>query len=333
MQAFVLRSISPLEYGIEDIPQPPLADGYARVRLHAAALNHRDVWITKGQYAKIELPVVLGSDGVGEIVEVNSETDGLTVGTYVLLNPNINWGGDERTQSKSYSILGMPQQGTLAEYISVPLNRIHRVPSHLSSEQAAALPLAGLTAYRAVFTQGHCSNADTVLITGIGGGVALAALHFAVQSGARVYVTSSSEDKINRAVELGASGGFLYTDSEWTKQALSHTGGFDLCIDGAGGATMNQLLNVVNPGGRIVSYGATHGIVPDFDIRKVFWKQITLQGTTMGSDNDFASMLRYVGQHHIVPVIDSVIPFAETQRAFERMNGMAQFGKIVVSLR
>ncbi|MBM4178113.1 MAG: zinc-binding dehydrogenase [Ignavibacteria bacterium] len=312
---------------VHDVPPPECPAGHVRVRLHAAALNHRDVYITEGKYAKIVYPSILGSDGCGVVTE--SPVAPSLLGKRVIIDPSMTWDGDDRAQGAGFTVLGMPTQGTLAAEICVPMDHIHEAPSHLSDTQAAALPLAGVTAWRATMHQGALEAGQTVLITGIGGGVALAALQFAVAAGARVLVSSTSDVKIARAIELGAAKGFNITHDGWSKAAGAE-GPVDLVVDSVGGEYINDYTNIVRPGGRIVVYGASRGVVPSLNIHRVFWKQIHLIGSTMGTSKNFADMLTFVTKHNIVPVVDSEFTLDEAPSAFERMKQAQQFGKIVV---
>lgn len=320
MQALVYRSS---EEGITltDRPTPRPGDDEVLLQMKAAALNHRDVWITKGQYPGIRPDVILGSDGVGTVD-----------GRPMLINPNVNWGDDPALPGASYTILGMPTDGTFAEEVVLPANRLLPMPSHLSLTEAAALPLGGLTAYRALFTRGGLRSREKVLISGIGGGVALLALQFAVQVKAEVYVTSSRDEKIARAVGLGAHGGANYRSDDWARELRRNTGGFDLIIDSAGGEGFNQMLQAAKPGARIITYGGTAGATPNFRIHPVFWNQLTIMGIKMGSDQDFADMVAFVAQHELKPVVDSVWPLERAEEAFERMAEGKQFGKIVLQI-
>jgi zinc-binding alcohol dehydrogenase/oxidoreductase len=202
----------------------------------------------------------------------------------------------------------------------------------LSWEEAAAIPLAGLTAWRALMTRGACQSGNRVLITGIGSGVALFALQFAVAAGAEVWVTSSSEAKIARAMALGARGGFLYTQQGWATQAAKSPGAFDLIIESAGGDGFNDLIDICAPGGRIVFFGATRGNPGTVALRKIFWRQISLLGTTMGSPPDWWAMTEFLAQHRIRPVISEVFSFADAGQAFALMETGSQFGKIVLRI-
>jgi NADPH:quinone reductase-like Zn-dependent oxidoreductase len=203
-------------------------------------------------------------------------------------------------------------------------------PPHLSWEEAAALPLAGLTAYRALFSRANLMAGERVLVSGIGGGVALFALQFALAAGARAWVTSGSQQKIEQAQRLGAQGGFNYRDTEWAKKAGQVSGSFDVIVESAGGTGFENLLDVAAPGGRLVFYGATRGNPPSLPMRKVFWRQISLLGTTMGSPRDWAEMLRFVERHRIQPIVSESFPLEKAVEAFGLMERTEQFGKIVL---
>ena len=330
MKALTLTAVkAPLEL-VDRLPLAPAADEVV-VQLKAAALNRRDYWITQGMYPGIEPPVVLGSDGAGVVSQTGSGMGNFWEGREVIFNPGLDWGEDPQAQSTSFTILGLPRDGTFAAEVIVPASQLHAKPEHLDWHQAAALPLGGVTAWRAVFTQGELKPGETVLITGIGGGVATFALQFAAAAGADVWVTSSSPEKIARAVELGARGGFDYRSDDWGKQ-LSKQAAPDLIIDSAGGAGYRSLINVAAEGGRIVNYGATAGAPEKVDLFKVFWKQLRLQGTTMGSPDDFTAMLKFVAEKTIVPIVDSVLPLEKGNEALEQMANSPQFGKLVLEI-
>lgn len=331
MKALVLHSIrQPLT--LEERPDLHPSPGEVVVALRAAALNRRDYWITQGQYPGIKTPVVPGSDGVGVVTRAGEGVDSDWVGREVIINPGFEWGDNPAAQSPRFNILGLPRDGTFATEVTVPSGQLHPKPKHLDWQQAAALPLGGLTAYRAVFFQGGCHPGQTVLITGIGGGVATFALQFAVAAGAQVWVTSSSADKIRKAVERGARGGFDYTADDWPKAFRETADAPDLIVDSAAGPGHGALIDLAAPGGRIVHYGATAGPPEKLDLFKVFWKQIRLQGSTMGSPDDFAAMLAFVEKHRIEPMIDAVFPLAEANDALARMKDSPQFGKYVLSV-
>src|SRR5215831_2271910 len=252
--------------------------GEAVVAIRCAALNHRDVWIQKGLYAGLKFPIILGSDGAGVVIETGSGVDPAWRGKEVIINPSIAWGESERWQGKDFRILGLPDNGTFAERVKVPATQLVSKPAHLDFAHAAALPLAGLTAYRALFSRAGLVSGERVLVTGIGGGVALFALQFALAAGATVYVTSGSDEKLARAKQLGAAGGANYRKESWFKD-LKRVG-FDVIIDSAGGKGFSQLTNLAAPGGRIAFFGATLGNPAELDLRRIFWKQLNVLGST-----------------------------------------------------
>ncbi len=315
MKALTIEKVgSPVR--LTEVDMPVKREGHSIVKLKASALNHRDVWITKGMYPGIKEGAILGSDGVGVLD-----------GRNVILNPGLRWGENEAVQADDFEVLGMPVDGTFAEYISIPNEYIYDQPEHLSIEQAAALPLAGLTAYRVLMSRCQTKSTDKVLVTGTGGGVALFAVQFAVALGCDVYVTSRSEEKIAKAVALGAKGGYNYKDETWYKEVETN---FDVIIDSAGGASFQHLIKICKPGARIGFYGATLGKYQNLNPQLLFWRQISILGSTMGSDQDFRNMLAFVDNHKIKPIVDSVFSLEEGSRAFERMEAGTQFGKIVL---
>jgi NADPH:quinone reductase-like Zn-dependent oxidoreductase len=330
MKAVVLNRQIPQGIELVEVPKPSCGVGEALVRIKAAALNHRDEWCRKGQYANLRDGAILGSDGAGIVEEIAPDVDSSWLGKEVIINPALNWGNYQAAQDKAFGILGVPRDGTLAEYVVVPADRLVSKPVHLTWEEAAGLPLAGVTAYRALFYQGKLQAGEQVLVTGFGGGVAQFAAQFALAAGAFLAVSSGSVSKLQRAKKAGASLALNYLDPNWPKEALESCGGFDLIIDGASGDAINQLLQVCNPGGRIVIYGATLGPPGKVEARRIFWNQLHLIGSTMGSDQDFADMIAFVQTHQIHPIIDQTFSLAESFDAFERMKAGDQLGKIVI---
>jgi len=329
MHALVLEEINkPLRF--TERPDATPGPGEVLVAVHAASLNRRDFWITQGMYPGVKMPVVLGSDGAGIVTDVGEGVEPQWRDQPVVINPGLAWGANRAVQSSDFRILGMPDDGTFATQVVVPVAIVHQKPEHLSWQQAAALPLGGVTAYRALFTQGQLQRRDRVLVTGVGGGVATLTVQMAVAAGATVYVTSSSDEKLQRAKELGAAAGFNYTRKEWPAELKAKAGAVDLVVDSAGGEGYEAVVSLASPGGRIVSYGATTGPPKKLDLFKVFWKQLRLVGTTMGSPEDFQEMIEFVGRHQIAPTIDQVVPLAEGGSAVERMRDSPQFGKMVL---
>ena len=320
MNALVLKD-KRANFSYQEVPTPIANDSEVIVQIKAAALNHRDVWISKGMYPGIYYPCILGSDGVG-----------LLDGKEVIINPSMNWGANQSYQAADYKILGLPDAGTFAQYVKIPKSHALPMPKHLSMEQAAALPLAGLTAFRAIFTKGQVQAGDNVLISGIGGGVALFAFQFALAAGANVFVTSSSDEKIEKAIEMGAKGGANYTKEGWAKTFGKSTGGFNVIIDSAGGDGFSSLLKLAKSGARIVMYGGTRGNITKLSPQLLFWKQVSILGTTMGSSEEFEHMINYVSSHQIIPIVDKVYSIRNATAAFERMEKGLQFGKIVLTV-
>ncbi len=320
MKALVLVGKDvPLMY--EDVATPVAEAGQVVVKIKAAALNHRDVWIQKGLYAGIKYPTILGSDGAGELSD----------GTAVIINSGSGWGDNPKAQSKNFKILGLPDDGTFAEYVKVNVEDVLPKPAHLTFEQAAAIPLAGLTAWRALMTKCQPKLGEKVLISGIGGGVALLAFQFAIAAGCEVWVTSGSDEKIDRAKSMGAAGGANYHTEGWSKKLLETSGGFDIVIDSAAGDGFTEFINLCKPGGRICFYGSTTlGKITNLDPRRIFWNQLSIHGSTMGTPDEFKAMVRFIKKHKIIPVVDTVYDLRDGNAALKKMEIGKQFGKIVL---
>ncbi len=330
MKAVVLESAErPIVY--KEIDKPVLGPGEALVQIKAAALNRRDYWITIGKYAGIQYPSVLGSDGSGIVTEIFDEADKHWLNQEVIINPSNNWGDSASHKSDDFKILGLPDYGTLAEYVKVEAKYLHHKPAHLSWEQAAAIPLAGLTTYRALFTKGQAKKGDKVLIVGVGSGTGTFALQWAVATGCQVFVTSGSGEKIDRARHLGAAAGVNYKAQDWAEELKHMAGGFDVVIDSALGNDFAKVIDLCNPGARIVTFGGTAGNIPAFNARPLFWKQLQLLGTTMGTPDEFEAMLKLVNNKKIIPVIDEVFTMADAEKAFGKMENSSQFGKLVLT--
>lgn len=331
MKGIVLDSDQPEGIGLIELNSPLTGPREMKVQIKAAALNHRDQWCREGKYPNLKNGTILGSDGAGIVTEVGKEVDSSWIGKEVIVNPAINWGSNQRAQGADFRILGMPDHGTFAEYLCIAADRIHPKPEHLTMEEAAALPLAGLTAFRAVAYHGKVQQGDKVLVTGFGGGVAQFAVQFALAMQAEVYVSSSQDWKIQKALDMGAKGGFRYDDPSWVKEANDRVGGFDLIIDSAMGDTLSNLADVARPGGSIVFFGATLGNPSQLNARKIFWNQLRIQGSTMGSDADFEGMVKFVEERKIVPLVDAVFSYANAVEAFEKMKNGSQLGKLVLT--
>ncbi|GBC08495.1 hypothetical protein RclHR1_08170003 [Rhizophagus clarus] len=328
---------------LSEIPLPALNSDNddVLIKLQAVAFNHRDVWIRKGSYSGLQFNSILGSDGVGIVQKTSRDESSYLIGQQVVINPGSGWEKDPKGPENKFGILGLlPLPGTFAEYIAVPRAEIFPVPDHLSATEAAAFPLAGLTAFRAIFTKANVQPGENVLITGIGGGVALIALSFISSIGANAYVTSSDESKIKKAIELGAKGGVNYKEDEWPtklKTLLPNDRPFlDSVIDSAGGEIVSQTANLLRPGGIIACYGMTSAYgrasPPSTPLTvSAMGKNIELKGTTMGSKDEFERMLNFVKEKKIKPVISGVWHGLENApEIFEIMNKKNQFGKLVI---
>lgn len=327
MKALIIAENNQLEFIDTKIPEPK--ENEVLLKIGAVALNHRDQFIREGQYPGIKIGTILGSDACGTVIKTGAQVDAAWESKEVVINPNIDWGENDKVQSSSYHILGTPTDGVFSEYVTVAVDKIIEKPPHLTMTTAAALPLGGMTAYRALFHHGKCEKSENVLISGVGGGVAQFAFQFALAAGAHVYVTSGDATKRTKSIELGALDAFDYKDVDWVKTAKAKSGGFDLVIDSAGGDGINDLIKLMKPAGRIVFYGATTGKPKSLDIHRMFWNQISLQGSTMANDDEFKAMLDFVRKNRIEPIIDSVRPFDEIVDAFDLMKSGKQFGKLV----
>lgn len=315
-----------------DVQTPEPQAGEVRVAVRAAALNRRDLYITQGLYPGIALPVILGSDGCGTVDAAGAGVTHVQQGMRVVINPMLHWGSDEHAWDAGTStILGMPHPGTLAQYVVVPAENIAAAVSSLDDAQNAALPLAGLTAYRALVVRGELRDGETVLLPGIGGGVQTFALLFAKALGARVIVTSGSDEKLKRARALGADACFNYkAQPDWYK-TVRRDMPVDLAVDSSGGDTLQHALEALKTGGRAVVYGGTR---PQSTLRlfSIFWKHVDIRGTSMGSPADFTAMLKLVSDAAIVPAVDAVYPMDDIVAAVERLDRSDQFGKVGVSI-
>lgn len=330
LAAFFKGKDHPLE--LREMKKPVPIKDQVLVRLHAAALNHRDIWVRSEQTAVPDQGVVLGSDGCGVVEAVSEEGDPSLVGKEVIINPSHEWGKDPAYQADSFKILGYPDNGTFAPWILVSKKYIHDKPEHLTMEEAAAVPLSGLTAYRALFTKARLRPGEKVLVTGIGGGTALWALQLALGFHAKIYVTSSSNEKIDKAIALGAAGGFNYKEASWVDEAKKAARGFDVIIDSAAGPQFKNLLDVATPGGRIVVFGRTAGDISNIPPRLLFNKQLQLHGSLMGTRDELLSMVDFIEKKGIRPVIDSTFALEKIEDAFERMKSSAHFGKVLIKL-
>ena len=325
-----------------DVAPPELRDPLGvRVRVMAGALNRLDLFMLGGlPHITITPPWVVGSDGAGVVEQVGSAVRGVAPGDHVILNPGINCGTCEYCLSGDdplcvrYGILGEHYPGTLAEQIVVPAANVRVIPASIPFHEAAAFSLATLTAWRMVVTRAQVKAGDEVLIWGIGGGVAQQALQICKLLGARVWVTSRSRDKLERAQALGADVLLDSSLADVGKEVRAQTGkrGVDVVIDSVGQATWRQSLGALGKRGRLVTCGGTSGPMVETDIRRLFWNQWTIMGSTMGTQREFDAITEHLRQGRLRPVVDSVVPLADGRLAYERLASGEQFGKVVLHL-
>ena len=329
--------IDNLKFG--DRPAPEPGPGEVRVRLRAAALNHLDLFVLGGMPGiPIGLPHIGGADGAGVVESVGPGVEGIETGAEVVFDPGLSCGSCEYCRAGEHSlcvrfgVLGEHSDGTFAEMVVVAAAALAERPQHLGWEESAAFGLTYLTAWRMLMTRGGLRPGETVLVHGIGGGVSLACLQLAKLAGCRVIVTSRSEAKLARASELGADEA-LPADEQVARavRSLTFKRGADVVVDSVGEATWMQSLKAAAKGGRVLTCGATSGPNPAEEIRLVFWNQLSIIGSTMGSRDDWRRLMAAVRQHSLRPVVDATMPLAEGAAAYRRLAAAEQFGKIVLS--
>lgn len=333
MRALTLESAEGLESAkLAQVATPEPGPGQVRVALKAAALNHREIWITKGMYPGMTLPATMGCDGAGTIDAVGDGVDPARIGQAVVLYPGMGWGDDPRWPAPAFALLGMPGPGTIAESIAVDADAAIAMPSHMDFGHAAAAPLAYLTAWRGLMTKAELKPGETVLITGVGGGVAAAALQIAAALGANAYVTSGSGDTIEKAVALGAKGGFNYRDEDWKKALGKTSGGIDVVFDGAPGSGYAAYGRSLKMGARVVVYGSTGGMTFPVNAPELFLKNVRIVGTNVGNRDELIAALAFAESHGIQPVIDRRFPLDEASDALAYLENGHGFGKVVIDI-
>lgn len=341
MKAVVIHEHGGLDYlKVEELAEPHIAQNEVMLQVRSASLNHLDIWVRKGRPGlELQLPHILGSDVAGIVIDKGTETHGFNIGDEVILNPGLSCGcceycrRGEQSQCVSFGIIGLTKPGTFAEKVAVPFYNLWPKPAYLDFNEAVALPLAYQTAWRMLVTRAGLKAGETILIHGIGGGVALAALQFAKLAGAEVIATSASDEKLVKAKKIGADHTVNYKTTNDVVEAvreITHGRGVDIVVDTVGAATWETDFEAVRRGGRIVLCGATGGATAQTDLQSLYWNQITVLGSTMGSNEDFRQMLEAVTTAKLKPIIDSVRPLESIKEATARMEKAEQFGKIVL---
>jgi len=342
MKAAVIHEHGELErVKVEEIAEPKLGKGEVILNVKSAGLNHLDIWVRKGRPGlKVAMPHILGSDAAGVVAAVGDDVTKVKVGDEVVLNPGLSCGlceycrRGQQSECFSFGIVGMSRQGTFAEYVAVPAQNIYPKPAYMNFDQAGTFILVCLTAWRMLFTRAQLRPGETLLIHGIGGGVALCALQLAKLIGACVIITSSSDSKLTRAKQIGADHTINYKTVDVVERVKDITSGrgVDVVIDTVGAATWPIDFSVVRRGGKIVLCGITTGAKAETNLQALYWNQLTIMGSTMGSDEDFRRMLQAVTIAKLKPVIDSVEPLENIRVAMGKMEAGEQFGKIVLRI-
>lgn len=325
---------------VDDVEEPLAGADEVVVEVRASALNHLDIWVRTSERFQLPMPHIIGSDAAGVVRRVGEQVRGVEVGQEVIVNPALSCGRcefcrrGEQSLCSSFAIVGASRSGTFAERVAVPARNVVPKPAFLSFEEAAALPIAYVTAWRMLMTRAGLLPGEWVLIHGIGGGVALAGLQIAKLAGATVIVTSGDNDKLSRAIDLGSDHTLNYRSCDVASTVRGLTGGrgVDVALDAVGAATWGVDFAAVRRGGRIVLCGVTTGASAPTDLQALYWNQLTILGSTSGSDEDFRQLLAAMESARIKPVIDSVHSLQDVRQASRRMEEGGQFGKIVLKI-
>nr|WP_163536918.1 zinc-binding dehydrogenase [Gracilibacillus sp. YIM 98692] len=320
-------------YGVQNgnlkqmvLNEPEVGKGQVKIKMKSFGLNHRDLHIPD-RYGVKENPLIIGSDGAGIVEDIWDGESRFQIGEEVVINPSLNWYENSDAPPENFEIVGMPSHGTFAEKFVISEDFVEKKPDHLNWEEAGVFALAGLTGFRALITKGQIQEKETLFIPGVGSGVHTHIILFAKAKGARVITTTRDSGKMQFAKELGADV-VLNTFEDW-EEALRNEK-IDLVIESVGGATFNRSLDVLKKGGRMVTFGSSTNDEITFNLRKFFYGQYKMFGTTMGSREEFRYLLSFMEQHHIKPVLDKVFLFNELDQAFERLDKQHQFGKIAI---
>lgn len=321
-----VQSLEGIQYG--EVEQDKMNDDEVIVKIKTAGLNHRDLFIPN-RHNENDPPVVLGSDGAGVIDAVGANVKNVKVGDEVIINPALGWENNSAVPPEGFEITGFPFNGTFSEYITIPAKNAVQKPKHLSWEEAGVLALSAMTAYRALFTRGQLEAGQIVLIPGATGGAGTFLMQFAKAKGATVYVTSRSKEKRAEALKLGADKA-IDSESDWDEQLNGEKA--DLVIESVGAATFNQSIDQLKRGGTLVAFGASAGDTVDFNLRKFFYGQFNLLGSTMASTEELHEMIDFIETHDIKPVMDKIFKMEDFKAAFDHLDNAAMMGKIAFTM-
>ncbi|MGX9135515.1 zinc-binding dehydrogenase [Rummeliibacillus sp. JY-2-4R] len=313
---------------VKEVPTPKPKTGEVLVAIKAAGLNRRDLY-TPGRLGNDRDALILGSDATGVVEELGEGVTNWKIGDEVIINPSLRWYEQSDFPPEDFEILSLPDDGTFAEKIAISAEQLEPKPAFLSIEEAAVIGVSPLTGYRALFTKGEIKAGQTVFIPGAGSGVATFLIQMAKNVGARVIVTSRSEEKRQAALKIGADRA-IDTNNDWTKELEDET--IDLVVESVGRATFNRSLAVLKKGGRIVVFGATTEDVVDFDLRQFFYGQYTLLGTTLGSREEFRACIKHMEKYNTHPVLDRSFNLDDAQAALDYLKENHQFGKIIFTI-
>jgi len=340
MKALVFQEHGDLEQlAYTDAAEPVVGPHEALVQVKAVALNHLDLWVRKGiPGLRLPLPHIGGADVAGVVAAVGEEVDGALVGRPVVINPALACGvcefcvAGQQSLCVDFKIFGEHTPGGLAEYVVAPAANLYPIPDHYPFVQAAAAPLAFQTAWRALISQARLRVGERVMILGAGGGVATAAIQIAHLAGAYIYAVTGSAEKEQRARALGADETINYNQTDFAKEIWRRTDrrGVDVVLENVGPATWTSSVRALAKGGRLVTYGATTGRMAETDLNLLYWKQVSLIGSTMASYAEFAEVMRLVFSGRLQPVVDRVLPLSEGREAQRILEAGEQFGKIVL---